>query len=77
MTLSKSMGPFSCYCRMKANSAAKQLYITNANRKGRPANLQIGPPINSLFVYCQSNHRLGVVIIADCALPQPHSPLNF
>ena len=29
-------GPFSCYGRIKANSADKDLHVTNINTKARP-----------------------------------------
>ena len=38
------------YGRIKANSACKNLIVTNTNVKAGPPNCQIGPPLNSLFI---------------------------
>ena len=43
-------GPFSCYGRMKANSAGKNLNVTNIDTKTGPPNFQIDLPVNSSFV---------------------------
>ena len=43
----------SCFCRRagkKANSAAKEINTTNINTKRAAPNLEIGFPLNSLFV---------------------------
>ena len=49
--LKERHGPFSCYGRIKANSAGKNLNVTNINTKAGPTNRQIGLPLNSLFLY--------------------------
>ena len=48
--LGQKHGPFSCYGRIKANSAGKNLNVTNINTKVGPPNCQIGLPLNSLFL---------------------------
>ena len=43
-------GPFSCYGRIKANSAGKNLKVTNINTNLGPPKRQIGLPLTSLFL---------------------------
>ena len=44
-------GTFSCYGRIKANSAGKDLNVTNINMKAGPPNRHIDLPLNSSFLY--------------------------
>ena len=67
--LGERRGFFSCYGRIKVNSASKNLNITNINTKAGPPNRQIGLPLNSSFFNCQNNHRLGNAINFDYTLP--------
>ena len=48
--LGQRHGPFSCYGRIKANNAGKNLNVTNINTKAGPPNCQIGLPPNSSFL---------------------------
>ena len=48
--LKEKQDSFSCYGRIKANSAGKILNVTNINTKMGPPNRQIGLPLNSSFV---------------------------
>ena len=43
-------GSFSCYGRIKANSAGKDVNVTNIDMKAGPPNCQIGLPLNSSFL---------------------------
>ena len=43
-------GPLSCYGRIKANSAGKNLDVTDINTKAGPPNRQIGLPLSSSFL---------------------------
>ena len=47
--LGKRHGPFSCYGRIKVNSAGKNCNATNVNTKAGPPNRQISVPLNSSF----------------------------
>ena len=47
--LKERHGLFSCYGRIKANSAGKNPNITNINTKAGPPNRQIGLRLNSSF----------------------------
>ena len=49
--LKKKQGPFSCYGRIKANSAGKNLNVTNINIKAGPLNRQTCLPPNNSFFY--------------------------
>ena len=49
--LEESHGLFSCYGRIKANSAVKNLNVTNINTKAVPPIRQIGLPLNRSFLY--------------------------
>ena len=44
--LGERLGPFSCYGRIKANSADKNLNVTNMNTKADPPNRQISLPLH-------------------------------
>ena len=48
--LEERHGPFSCYGRIKANSAGKNFDVTNINTKPGPPNRQIDLPLNSSFL---------------------------
>ena len=48
--LGERHGLFSCYGRVKANSATQEPNVTNINTKAGPPNRQIGLPLNSLFL---------------------------
>ena len=48
--LAERHGFFSCYGRIKANSAGKNLNATNINTKAGPPNRPIGLPLNSSFL---------------------------
>ena len=50
IAIGKKYVPFSCYGRIKENSAGKCLNIANTNTKADPPNCQIGLPINSSFL---------------------------
>ena len=43
--LGQRHGPFSCYGRIKANSADENLNVTNINTIAGPLNRQIGLPL--------------------------------
>ena len=43
------LGYFSCYDRIKAYNAAKELDVTNIDTKDGQSSCQIGLPLNSLF----------------------------
>ena len=47
--LEERRGSFSCYGRIKANSAGKNLNVTNIDTKAGPPNRHIGLPLNSSF----------------------------
>ena len=49
--LEERHGPFSCYGRIKANSAGENFNVTNINTKAGTPNRQIGLPVNSSFPY--------------------------
>ena len=49
--LEERHGPFSCYDQIKANSAGKNLNVTNINTKVGSPNHQIGLPLKSSFLY--------------------------
>ena len=66
-------GTFSCYGRIKANSAGKNLNVTNINTNAVLPNCQIGLLLNSSFFNCQNDHHLGDAISCDCVSP----PLHF
>ena len=52
-------GPFSCYGQIKANSAGKDLNVTNINTKTGPPNRQIGLPPNSSFLLLSKRSPFG------------------
>ena len=47
----KRHGPFSCYGQIIANSAGKNINVTNVTTKAGPPNRQTGLPLNSSFLY--------------------------
>ena len=49
--LEQRYGLFPCYGQIKANSAGKNLNVTNINMKAGPPNRQIGLPLTSSFLY--------------------------
>ena len=49
--LKETHGSFSCYGRIKANSAGKTFNVTNIDTKAGPPNRQIGLPLNTSFLY--------------------------
>ena len=55
--LGERYGHFSCYGGIKANTASKDLNVTNINTKVESTNRQIGLPLNSLFL-CESKRPL-------------------
>ena len=63
-------GFFLCYGRIKANSAAKELNVTNINTYGDSPNRQIGLSLNSSFVFnCQNDYDSGAAINFDYVTP--------
>ena len=70
--LKERQGPFSCYDRIKANSAFKNLNVTNINTKAGPPNRQTCLPPKSSFFVIQNDHHLGDAINIDyVSLPSP------
>ena len=57
--LKERQGPFSCYGRIKANSAGKNFNVTNINTKAGPPNHQISLPLNSSFLYESKRQPFG------------------
>ena len=49
--LKERQGPFSYYGQIKANSAGKNLNVTNINMKEGPPNRRTCLPPNSSFLY--------------------------
>ena len=58
--LGQRHGPFSCYDQIKANSAGKNLNVTNINTKAGPPNHQICLPLNSSFLYQSKRPQFGL-----------------
>ena len=48
--LGKRHGPFTCYGLNKANTAGKDVIVTNVNTKAGPPNRRICLPLNSSFL---------------------------
>ena len=57
--LKERHGPFLCYGRTKANSAGKDLNVTNINTKAGPSNRQIGQTVNSSCLYLSKRSLFG------------------
>ena len=67
--LGQRYDPFSCYGRIKANGAGKNLNVTNINTKAGPPNRQICLPLNSSFLYESKRLHLGDAINFGCFTP--------
>ena len=70
--LGQRHGLFSCYGRIKANRAGKNLNVININTKAGPPNHQIGLPLNSSFLYASNDHHLGDAINFNYVSPSLH-----
>ena len=74
--LKERHSPFSCYGRIKANSAGKNLNVTNINTKTGPPHRQIGLHQIAHFINCQNDHRLGDAINFYYVLLPPFTVLK-
>ena len=68
---------FSCYGRIKANSAGKNLNVRNRNTKAGPPNRQLGLPLTSSFFMSLNDHHLGGAINFDYVSPPPQTLLKI
>ena len=57
--LKENHGPFSCYGRIKANSAGKNVNVTNSNTKVAPLIRQIGVPPNNSYLLLSKRPPFG------------------
>ena len=57
--LEERQDPFSCYGRIKANSAVKNVNVTNINAKAGSLNRQIGLSPNSSFLHLSKGPPFG------------------
>ena len=73
----EKQGPVSCQGQNKANSAGKNLNVTNINTKAGPPNHRTCLSPNSSFLYESKRPRSGEVISFDYVSAYPYHPLHF